>query len=49
MLASFSASLNGPTMLALNLPEVVAEVAAAYERYEAALAANDVAVLTTLR
>lgn len=35
-------------MLKLNLPEVVAEVAAAYERYEAALAANDVAVLNEI-
>lgn len=35
-------------MLELNLPEVVAEVTAAYERYEAALAANDVAVLNEI-
>ena len=35
-------------MLKINLPEVVAEVAAAYERYEAALAANDVAVLNEI-
>lgn len=35
-------------MLELNLPDVVAEVAAAYERYETALAANDVAVLNEI-
>jgi ketosteroid isomerase-like protein len=29
----------------INLPEVVAEVRAAFERYEAALNANDIAVL----
>ena len=29
----------------INIPEVVAEVRAAFERYEAALKANDVAVL----
>jgi hypothetical protein len=39
---------DGPIMLKINLPEVVAEVAAAYERYEAALAANDVAVLNEI-
>ena len=32
----------------LNLPEVVAEVSALFERYEAALNANDVAVLNRL-
>ncbi len=32
----------------INLPEVVAEVTAAFERYEAALVANDVAVLNEL-
>jgi hypothetical protein len=32
----------------LNLPEVQAEVAAAFERYEKALTANDVAVLDAL-
>lgn len=35
-------------MLPINLPEVVAEVAAAFGRYEAALVANDVAVLQEL-
>jgi hypothetical protein len=29
----------------INLPEIVAEVGAAFERYEAALNANDIAVL----
>jgi len=32
----------------IDLPEVVAEVKAAFDRYEAALVANDVAVLDTL-
>ena len=32
----------------INVPEVVAEVAAAFERHEAALLANDVAVLDEL-
>ncbi len=32
----------------INLPEVVAEVTAAFERYEAALVANDVAILNEL-
>lgn len=32
----------------INIPEVVAEVAAAFERYEAALVANDVPVLGEL-
>jgi Protein of unknown function (DUF3225) len=32
----------------INLPEVVAEVAAAFARYEAALTGNDVAVLDAL-
>ena len=32
----------------VNLPEVMAEVAAAFARYEAALVANDVAVLDEL-
>ncbi|MBD3882933.1 oxalurate catabolism protein HpxZ [Phormidium tenue FACHB-886] len=32
----------------INLPEVVAEVTAAFERYEAALVNNDVAVLDKL-
>ncbi|MFO6420853.1 oxalurate catabolism protein HpxZ [Hylemonella sp. W303a] len=32
----------------INLPEVLAEVTAAFERYEAALAANDTAVLDEL-
>jgi len=34
--------------LAINLPEVVAEVQAQFERYEAALVGNDVAVLDAL-
>jgi hypothetical protein len=32
-------------MTAINLPEVVAEVRAAFDRYEAALQANDIPVL----
>jgi hypothetical protein len=32
----------------INLPEVVAEVTAAFERYEQALVSNDVAVLNEL-
>jgi hypothetical protein len=32
----------------INLPEVVAEVEAAFERYEAALVANDVATLDAM-
>ena len=32
----------------INLPEVVAEVTAAFQRYEAALTGNDVAVLDEL-
>jgi hypothetical protein len=35
-------------MIEINLPEVVAEVTAAFERYEAALVANDVKVLDEL-
>ena len=35
-------------MLEINLPEIVAEVAAVFERYERALVGNDVAVLTEL-
>ena len=35
-------------MLTINLPEVVAEVAAAYERYEKALAENNVEVLNEI-
>ena len=35
-------------MLEINLPDVVAEVTAAFERYEAALVANDVKVLDEL-
>ncbi len=35
-------------MVAMNLPEVVAEVEAAFRRYETALVANDVAVLDEL-
>ncbi|MDB5808257.1 MAG: hypothetical protein JWN94_379 [Betaproteobacteria bacterium] len=34
--------------LEINLPDVVAEVTAAFERYEAALVTNDVAVLDEL-
>jgi len=34
--------------MALNLPDVVAEVTAAFERYERALVGNDVAVLDEL-
>ncbi len=36
------------TELEINRPEVVAEVARAFERYEAALVGNDVAVLDAL-
>lgn len=35
-------------MLEINLPDVVAEVTAAFKRYEAALVANDVKVLDEL-
>lgn len=35
-------------MSAINLPEIVAEVTAAFERYETALVTNDVAVLDEL-
>jgi len=35
-------------MTAINLPDVVAEVQAAFDRYEAALTGNDVAVLDEL-
>jgi len=35
-------------MLEINIPEVVAEVTAAFQRYESALVKNDVAVLDTL-
>jgi hypothetical protein len=35
-------------MLEVNLPEIVAEVTAAFERYERALVANDVAALDEL-
>jgi len=35
-------------MLEINIPEVVAEVTAAFQRYEVALNANDVAVLDEL-
>lgn len=35
-------------MLKINLPEIVAEVEAEYDRYEAALANNDVEVLNEL-
>lgn len=36
------------SMLAINRPEVVAEVRAAFDRYEAALVGNDVTVLDEL-
>ena len=35
-------------MLDIDLPDVVAEVRAVFDRYEAALLANDIAVLDTL-
>lgn len=35
-------------MIEINLPEVVAEVKSAFERYETALVSNDVAVLDEL-
>ena len=35
-------------MMDINLPEIVAEVAAAFARYEAALTSNDVATLNAL-
>ncbi len=35
-------------MMEINLPEIVAEVAAAFARYEAALTSNDVATLNAL-
>jgi hypothetical protein len=35
-------------MLEINLPDVVAEVTAAFERYERALVANDVAILDSI-
>ncbi len=35
-------------MMDINLPEIVAEVAAAFARYEAALVSNDVATLNAL-
>ncbi len=35
-------------MTSINLPDVLAEVAAAFARYEAALLSNDVATLDTL-
>ncbi len=35
-------------MLAVNLPDVVAEVSAAFQRYEQALVTNDVTVLDEL-
>ena len=35
-------------MIDINLPDVLAEVAAASDRYEAALTGNDVAVLDEL-
>jgi hypothetical protein len=35
-------------MMDVNLPEIVAEVTAAFQRYETALVSNDVATLTEL-
>jgi hypothetical protein len=35
-------------MMDIDLPEIVAEVKAAFERYEQALVSNDVAVLDVL-
>jgi len=40
--------MAGPVSPAINLPEVVVEVTAAFRRYEAALNSNDVAVLCEL-
>ncbi|MDO9482386.1 MAG: oxalurate catabolism protein HpxZ [Hydrogenophaga sp.] len=40
--------MNPTEALAINRPEVLAEVTAAFERYEAALVSNDVAVLDEL-
>lgn len=41
-------SLSLPLHLPLNLPEVVAEVHAVFDRYEAALTSNDVPVMEEL-
>ena len=43
-----NADLSEGRSLEINLPEVVAEVTAAFEHYEAALVHNDVAVLDEL-
>jgi hypothetical protein len=40
--------MSDETIFAIDLPEVVAEVTAAFERYEAALVTNNVAVLDEL-
>jgi hypothetical protein len=40
--------VNPTEALAINRPDVLAEVTAAFERYEAALVSNDVAVLDEL-
>lgn len=40
--------MNPTEALAINRPDVLAEVTAAFERYEAALVSNDVAVLDEL-
>jgi len=40
--------MNAAETMAINLPGVLAEVAAAFARYEAALVGNDVAVLDEL-
>jgi hypothetical protein len=43
-----SLATTSDTALAINLPDIVAEVTAVFERYEAALVSNDVAVLDEL-
>lgn len=43
-----SLATSGVAALAINLPDIVAEVTAVFERYEAALVSNDVAVLDEL-
>jgi hypothetical protein len=40
--------MNDPSICAINLPDVVAEVTAAFERYETALVNNTVTVLDEL-
>lgn len=46
--AAIGTAVRGMEMHEINRPEVVAEVAAAFTRYEQALASNDVAVLNAL-